>query len=167
MTRRPLDPRKCPVAIDANALDRGGSNRDALVDRLLALYNAGTINLILPKGVRLEISNPNTPAHVQEAAPKIFTIGVGLNADEKRRKRIIAAELQGNARPGKHEADADHLFEAAKYGGYFITHDQRILARAGRIGQVRPPSLTVVTLADFLTIFDDWEVQYPRSAGSP
>jgi hypothetical protein len=52
---------------------------------------------------------------LQEAAlPKIFTIGVGLNSDEQRRKRIITAELQGNAKPGKHEADADHLFEAAK-----------------------------------------------------
>jgi hypothetical protein len=27
-TRRPLDPRICPVAIDANALDRNGSARD-------------------------------------------------------------------------------------------------------------------------------------------
>jgi hypothetical protein len=64
MTHRPLDPRICNVSIDANALDRDGGSRDALVDRLLVLYEAGTINLILPKGVRLEISNPNTPAHV-------------------------------------------------------------------------------------------------------
>lgn len=162
MTHRPLDPRICNVSIDANALDRDGSPRDALVERLLALYEAGTVNLIVPKGVRLEIANPNTPAHVQDAAPKIFTIAVGLNTDERRRKQIITAELQGNARSGKHEADADHLFEAAKYGGYFITHDDRILKRAGRLGDVLPPSLTVVTLADFHTIFDDWQARYPR-----
>jgi hypothetical protein len=52
--------------------------------------------------------------------------------------------------------DADHLFEAAKYGGYFITHDQRILTRAGRLREVLPPSLTVVTLVDSLAIFDDY-----------
>ena len=75
MTHRPLDPRICNVSIDANALDRDGASRDALVDRLLALYESGTINLILPKGVRLEISNPNTPPDVQEAAPRIFSIG--------------------------------------------------------------------------------------------
>ena len=156
-TRRPLDPRICPVAIDANALDRDGSARDNRVDRLLGLSSAGTINLIVPKRVREEIQNPRTPAHVQEAAlPKLFTIAVGLNSDEQRRKRIIEQELQGNARPGKHIADADHLFEAAKYGGYFITHDQRILTRAGRLGEVLPPSLTVVTLVDFLAIFDDY-----------
>ena len=163
MTHRRLDPRICNVAIDANALDRDGSDRDALVDRLLALSSAGTINLILPKGVRREILNPRTPAHVQEAAlPKIFSIGVGLNADEPRRHRIIAQELQGNAKPGKHEADADHLFEAAKYCGFFITHDDRVLKRAGRLGEVLPPSLTVVTLTDFLAILDDWEAKYPR-----
>ena len=162
MTHRPLDPRICNVSIDANALDRDGGSRDALVDRLLALYEAGTINLILPKGVRLEMSNPNTPAHVQGAAPRIFTIGVGLNADEQRRKRVIEAELQGKAKPGKHAADADHLFEAAKYTGYFITHDERILKRSGGLREVLPPSLTVVTLADFLAIFDDWEARYSR-----
>jgi hypothetical protein len=145
------------VAIDANTLDRDGSARDNLVDRLLGLSSAGTINLIVPKRVREEIQNPRTPAHVQEAAlPKLFTISVGLNSDEQRRKRIIEQELQGNARPGKHMADADHLFEAAKYGGYFITHDQRILAKAGRLGEVLPPSLTVVTLVDFLAIFGDY-----------
>lgn len=155
--RRPLDPRICPVAIDANALDRDGSARDNLVARLLGLSSAGTISLIVPKWVREEIQNPRTPAHVQEAAlPQLFTIPVGLNSDEQRRKRIIQQQLQGNARPGKHMADADHLFEAAKYGGYFITHDQRILTRAGRLREVLPPSLTVMTLADFLAIFDDY-----------
>ena len=56
MTHRPLDPRICDVAIDANAIDRDGTDRDALVNRLLALYQAGTISLILPKGVRVEIA---------------------------------------------------------------------------------------------------------------
>jgi hypothetical protein len=111
----------------------------------------------VPKRVREEIQNPQTPAHVQEAAlPKLFTIPVGLNSDEQQRKLIIEQELQGNAKPGKHMADADHLFEAAKYGGYFITHDQRILTRTGRLREVLPPSLTVVALVDFLAIFDDY-----------
>jgi hypothetical protein len=163
MTRRPIDPRICPVAIDANALDRDGTDHDGLVDRLLRLSSARTINLVVPKRVREEILNPRTPDHVQKAAlSKPFTIGVGLNSDEQRRHRIIVQELRGNAKPGKHEADADHLFEAAKYGGYFITHDDRIVTRAGRLGDVVPPSLTVVTLEDFLAIFDDYEARHPR-----
>lgn len=156
----PLDPRICNVAIDGNALNRDGSANDALVDRLLELADAGTINLIVPKGVRAEIEHPATPAHKQEAAlPRIFTYQVGLNSDEERRRRLIMQELQGNAQPGKHSRDADHLFEAAKYGGYFITHDQRILKKAGKLGSLLPPSLTVVTLAEFLAIFDDYEAR--------
>jgi hypothetical protein len=67
----------------------------------------------------------------------------------------------GSSLPGI-EADADHLFEAAKYGGFFITHDDRILTRAGRLGEVLPPSLTVITHSDFLAIFDDYAARYLR-----
>jgi hypothetical protein len=163
MSHHPLNPQNCPVAIDANALDRDGGARDRLVDRLLPLGASRVINLVVPKGVRVEMQHPRTPAHVQgPGLAQIYTIEVGLNSEEQRRKQIITAELQGNAKPGRHKADADHLFEAAKYGGFFITHDERILTKAGRLRDVLPPSLTVVTLAGFLAIFDDWEARYPR-----
>ena len=48
------------------------------------------------------------------------------------------------------------------HSGYFITHDDRIRRRAGRLGEVLPPSLTVITLADFLAIFHDYAARYPR-----
>jgi hypothetical protein len=156
--RRPLDPRSCPIAIDANALDRDGSNRDDLVDRLLKLWQDGKINLIVPKEVRKEIQNPRTPGRVQAAMASMnFTMPVGLNSDEQRRKYLITQELQGNAQPGKHAADADHLFEATKYCGYFITHDQRLLDKASKLRSLLPPSLTVVTLAEFLDLFDAYD----------
>lgn len=155
--RRPLDPRSCNVAIDANALNRDGSAHDARVARLLDLHAAGIIRLMLPKGVREEIQNPRTPAHIRAVtAPMIFSYSVGLNSGEQREHRLIEQELQGNAEPGKHAADADHLFEAAKYGGYFITHDRRILGRSSNMRNLLPPSLNVVTLASFLEIFDDY-----------
>ncbi len=61
-TRRPLDPRKCPIGIDANAINRDGSAHDQLVDRLLELDRSGTINLIVPRGVRIEVQDPRTPS---------------------------------------------------------------------------------------------------------
>jgi hypothetical protein len=156
--RRPLDPRRCNVAIDANALNRDGSAHDTSVDRLLNLWSDGTIKLITPKGVRLEVLDPRAPAHIQTAVtPMIFTYRVGLNSEEQQRRRMIEQELQGNARPGKHAADADHLFEAEKYCAYFITHDRRILDKAGKMRNLLRPPLTVVTLIDFLEIFDDYE----------
>jgi hypothetical protein len=158
MTSRPLDPRICNVAIDANSLDRPDAARATEVDRLLALRNAERITLIVPKGVRLEFQDAATPDPVKEAgSSQLFTISVGLNSEELRLRCDIERELQGNAKPGKHKADADHLFEAAKYGGYFITHDDRILRRAGKLGHILPSSLTVVTLARFLEIFDAYE----------
>ncbi len=42
--------------------------------------------------------------------PQIFSDSVGLNSDEQRRRQIITQELQGNAKPRRHEADADHLY---------------------------------------------------------
>jgi|HubBroStandDraft_6_1064221.scaffolds.fasta_scaffold319256_1 hypothetical protein len=169
MTHRPLNPLMAShIAIDANALDRDGSDHDRLVDRLRGLVSAGKLGLIVPKGARLEVQNPRTPAHVQEAIlPQIFTLPVGLNSDEERRHRIIKEKLRGNAKSGKHEADADHLFEAAKYGGYFITRDRRIMKRAGRLCDVLPPTLTVVTLKDFLAIYNEYEARAAAEAESP
>jgi hypothetical protein len=43
MTRRPLDPRKCPIGIESNALNRDRSGDDALVDRVLKLEHSGQI----------------------------------------------------------------------------------------------------------------------------
>ena len=155
MSHQPLDPRICPVAIDTNALNRDGGPQDDLVDRLLALWSAGRINLLLPHGVRQEILAPQTPTHIKKATQSaIFTTSVGRTADEKRRLHRIEAELQGNAREGKHAVDAAHLFEAAKYAGYFITHDQRILKRVGNLGTLLPSSLSVVTLRRFFEIYD-------------
>lgn len=156
--RSPLDPRKCNVAIDANALNKNGSEKDGLVDRLLRLWADGTIMLILPKGVRIETLDPRTPARIQSAVSEmIFTNQVDLNPEEHQHIRLIELELQGNARSGKHRADAQHLFEADKYCAYFITHDRRLLDKTRKLRRLLRPSLTVVTLSDFFEIFDQFE----------
>ena len=161
MMTRYLDPRICNVAIDANSLDRSEDEAHASsVNRFLALYEAEKIKIVVPKGVRLEFQHPHTPDHVKAAGlPKIFTLQVGLNSEERQERRNIELELQGNARPGKHAADADHLFEAAKYCAYFITYDRRILDRTGKLRDILPPSLNILTLSKFLEIFDDFEAE--------
>jgi hypothetical protein len=64
--------------------------------------------------------------------------------------------LTGNALSGKHDADASHVSEAAETGCvYFITHDKRILDKRGELRVALPPTLTIVTLAEFFDIFDD------------
>jgi predicted nucleic acid-binding protein len=155
---RPLDPRRVNVTLDANALDKDGTERDALVERALQLRQAGKIRFVIPAGVRREIEHPKTPQKVKDAVlPEIFTMSVELNPQEQDFRRKLTGALQGNALPGKHAADAYHLAEAAKYGGYFITHDDRILRKPGDLLGLLPPSLQIVTLERFLEIFDDYE----------
>ena len=156
--RRPLDPRKCNIAIDANALDRDGTNRDCLVDRFNKLSSEGQIRVVLAGGVRSEIQHPRTPDDVRAAfAPQIFNLQPGLNSSQWDTRRRVQAILQGNAKPDKHKADASHLSEAAETGcAYFITHDKRILDKSLELATVLPPTLTIVTLAEFMEIFDGY-----------
>lgn len=163
MTRRPLDPRKVNVLFDANAFDRGTDN-SAEVDRLLALKAAGKVNLIAPGGVRQETQHPHTPPVVREiVSGQIFSLPVELNSAEQQQLARIRAILQGNAAPGKHAADARHVFEATKYGGgYFITHDRRInQTKRLELEAELPPSLWIVTLTEFLAIYDRYEAERP------
>lgn len=155
MTRKQLDPRIVNVHLDNNALQ----HPDAVaVARLLEL-GAGTINLIVPKGVRAEAMQLSTPSAARQLMERqIFSLPVELTCHEKRELAAIKSVLQGNAKPGKHDADAEHLFEAGKYGGgYFITHDKRMVeVKRLELAAVLPPSLHIVTLHEFLAIYDEF-----------
>jgi hypothetical protein len=159
-----LDPRICNIGHDANALDRNGSPRDALVDRFRSLVSAGRLIVVVAGGVRDEVQHPRTPADVKDAVlPRIFNLRPGLIPSQQEERRRVAAVLQGNARPDKHAADASHLSEAAETGcAYFITHDKRILDKRDELRPVLPPSLEIVTLMEFFEVFDrlviDWEI---------
>ncbi len=150
-----LDPQICNIAIDANALDRDGSARDALVDRFEAL----DLSVVVAQGVRREVQSPRTPANVQAAVlPRIFNLRPGLNDSQLRERRLVAAVLQGNAQPGKHAADASHLSEAAETGcAYFITHDKRLIKMRDELRGLLPPSLAIVSLEEFLQIVDHFQ----------
>lgn len=159
MTSHPLDPRICNIGLDANALDRDGTARDCLVRRFCTLSAARKLTVVVAAGVRREVENPRTPSPVRDAVlPQIFNLRPGLNTSQLSDRRRVRAILEGNARPGKHAADASHLSEAAETGcGYFITQDQRILNKRRELARVLPPSLTIVALTEFFDIFDDYE----------
>ena len=163
--RNGLDPRICNITLDANAVDRDGGLHDGFVDRLLNLRQAGKINFVIPGSVRGEVQHPNTPAEVKSAVlPEIFSTGVSRTAGEHATLRQVRALLRGNAAPGKHDADAFHLCEAAQKcgGGYFITHDRRMLERREELRPLLGPAFRIVTLCEFLETYDEFAARRPR-----
>jgi hypothetical protein len=155
---RPLDPRKCNIALDSNTLDRGCLD-DVLIDRFEGLAKSGELNVVVAGGVRAEVQHPHTPSSVKHAVlPKIFNLRPGLNTQQHVERLQVAVIIQGNAKPGAHAADASHVSEAAETGcAYFITHDKRILSKRGELSAVLPPTLQIVTLLEFFTILDEYE----------
>lgn len=160
---KPLDPRICNVSIDNNALDKGhGTTRDVLIDRLLHLHEIELVNLVVPNGVRSEALDSKTPLQVRQIfSPLIYTESVGHNADETKRLDKLSTLIRGNAGAGKHEADIQHLFEAGKYSGYFITNDTRLLKKYEEIRRIAGTQLMVLTLEEFFEIYDKYEEEFP------
>jgi hypothetical protein len=158
MSHRPLDPRICNIGHDANALDLHGTDRDRLVERFCQLSAARVLSIVVAGGVRKEVQHPRTPVNVKVSVlPQIFNLQPGLNTSQRSERTVVLEIIQGNARPGKHTADASHLSEAAETGcGCFITEDRRILDRRRALRSVLPTSLTIVTLPEFFVILDGY-----------
>lgn len=153
--RTGLDPRFCNITYDSNALDSNDDQQHADVERILELAETSEIILVTPKSVLSEIEHPNTPRQTRRAAMnQIFTTHVGRTRQEHELEEKIRTVVRGNAKSGKHDADVSHLSEAAKYGGYFITNDKRLIKKREDLRNVLPPSLMIVTPSEFLEIYD-------------
>ncbi len=129
MAQRQRQPRYTHSFIDSCAFDPG-EEEEICSRRLLARWESGEIVLAIAHSVQKEIDHPNTPEDVKALARTlIYTIETGLTAEDQNCRDEIRALVRGNAREGKHENDADHIFELYKYGGgYFLTTDDRLLS---------------------------------------
>ncbi len=167
----PIDPRKALIGLDANALDRRGRQDEALADRFRALAAAGRLKVLVPGGVEAELRHPRGPlsskADVPQPVPApAFVRRPGLTAAQHISRLRIRAMVQGNARPGKHEADAAHLSEAHEAGcAYFITYDGRLLRKRQDL-EAALPGLAIVTLEGFFEILADFEGEQGGDATS-
>ena len=144
-----IDPLYFNNFVDANILDEVADGEDIAVIEIVSLARAGEITLLLPYSVQNELKNSNTPAHVQRAASLfLFSLEVEATEGERRRYRDLVAAVKGNAEEKNIAPDLFHVCEAAKYGGYFITRDKRLLARSGAIASIL--QIDVVTPTEFL-----------------
>jgi len=125
MAHRQRPPRYTHSFIDSCAFDPGGIE-EAASRRILEKWP----NIIVAHSVQKELDHPNTPDDVKRMGQAlVYTIETELTPELISKKDEIRILIQGNARPGKHKGDADHLFELYKHGGgYFVTTDERLLS---------------------------------------
>ena len=131
MAYRALSPLIVNSFIDSCAFDPKYEPEASASVEILKLSEGGNFGLEIAHSTQKEIEHPNTPHWVKEqAGGLIYSISVQLTPNEKKLLSDIEVILVGNGKIENIKQDAWHVFEAAKYGHYFITTDKRILARA-------------------------------------
>jgi ribosomal protein S8 len=141
-----------PVYFDSCAFDGGDeSERQASIEaRELFEENGGNINIV--HSVMKEIEYPNTPQWVKDIANNsIFTIEVQLTSQEDAELKVVETIIVGNGNLEKRKSDCRHIFEAQKYGRYFVTTDNGILKHGNAIKK-KFSTLSIVKPSEFLEI---------------
>jgi len=134
MGHKQLAPKFTNSYMDSCAFDPGGCE-EKCSRRLAKLSDDGEINLVVADSVLREIGHPKTPSDVKKRAHShIYTIETSLTQEQKATREEIRALIRGDAKPGQHEKDADHIFDLQVHGGgYFITTDDRLLSLEGML----------------------------------
>ncbi len=140
--------------MDTCAFDPKYSPEHEAAQEIRSLGRDGRVNLTLTHSNQKEVDHPNTPTDVKkEAGELIYTIKTTLTEVEIERKTRIHKILTGNGNPDKFAADATHVFEAGKYGGYFITADRRILDKREDLQGIS--AALIVLPSEWLKIFNE------------
>lgn len=149
---RALSPLIVNNFIDSCAFDPKYEPEASASVEIFKLSESEDFSLEIAHSTQKEIEHPNTPEWVKEqAGGLIYSISVQLTPNEKKLLIDIEVILAGNGKIENIRQDAWHVFEAAKYGHYFITTDKRILARADALRErsgvnVLPPSAFLASL---------------------
>jgi hypothetical protein len=127
----PMNPWITNSFLDSCAFDPKYHPEHQAANELFRLQQTEHLGILLAHSNQREVDHPNTPAWVKaKSAGLIYTTSVTLTPGERTRLSRIQAILAGNGKPDKVADDARHVFEAQKYGSYFITTDERLLKRA-------------------------------------
>lgn len=137
--------------IDSCAFDPKYAPEDAASIEIFEFRREKDLPLVIAHSTLKEIEHPNTPSWVKdEAQALIYSLRVQLTADELKILRKIESILAGNGKVENIAQDARHIFEAQKYGSYFITTDSRILKRADALRN--EVSVMVLKPSEFLAL---------------
>jgi hypothetical protein len=130
----PMNPWIANSFLDSCAFDPKYHPEDETATELFRLHQTEGLGILLAHSTQKEVGHPNTPAWVKaKAGDLIYTITVTLTPAETNRLKRIHEILTGKGKPENVAEDARHIFEAQKYGSYFVTTDERLLDRADEI----------------------------------
>jgi predicted nucleic acid-binding protein len=149
-----VDPFRVNNFIDANFFDDISDGENDSVKRIVEMADSGEIQVLLPHSVKSEIEHPNTPARVRIAALAfLYSVQVQLTPTEFSGIEQLVELTKGDAQEKNIRPDLLHVAEAAKYGGYYISRDKRLLSRAAKIAEllgveVVSPSMFLAKVAE-------------------
>ena len=130
----PPDPLYHPVYYDSCAFDGGDETEQKASIEARELFEKKGGNIKVVHSVKKEIEFPSTPQSVKDIANNsIYTIEVQHNQEEVSELREVERIIVGNGNIEKRKADCRHVFEAQKYGRYFVTTDNGILKHSNEI----------------------------------
>jgi len=153
----PVNPLITNNFIDSCAFDPKYEPEDEASIKVFKLYKDGKLLIQIAHSTQKEIQHPNTPAWVKrEALNLIYTLPTGLTDNERKKLQEIETILAGNGKVENILQDARHVFEAQKYGAYFVTTDSRILDRARKLSA--SCNIAVVRPSEFLSIVKQYLV---------
>ncbi|MCL1126948.1 hypothetical protein [Shewanella surugensis] len=128
------DPFYGNVYFDSCAFDGGNEVEQEASLKARELFEDNERYVEILHSVAKEIDFPNTPQWVKsESVDLIYTIEVELTQLEIEQLRQVEILVVGNGSIDKMRSDCRHIFEAQKYGRYFVSTDKRILKKSGEI----------------------------------
>jgi hypothetical protein len=147
----PISPLITNNFIDSCAFDPKYEPESSASVEIFRLSEQTHLLLQIAHSTQKEIEHPNTPHWVKDKAEElIYTLQVQLTPNEIKTLREIETILAGNGKVENIAQDALHVFEAQKYGSYFITTDDRILKRADALR--RRVGVSVLKPSEFLAM---------------
>ena len=151
----PISPLIVNNFIDSCAFDPKYEPETTAANRILELSDEGKLLLQVAHSNQKELEHPNTPLAVkQRAAGLVYTIDVNLTPGERAVLSDIRTILAGNGNVANIAKDAQHVFEAQKYGHYFVTTDNRILNKGDQLN-VRC-GVVILKPSDFLALVEHY-----------
>ena len=153
----PINPWIANNFIDSCAFDPKYDPEDISANEIFQLHKERNLGIQIAHSNQKEIEHPNTPRWVkEEASGLIYTLDVSTTSNEKALLTKILAILAGQGRPENMSQDARHIFDAQKYGSYFVTTDGRLLKKAQAIQNLC--SVDILLPSEFLKLVKRYQV---------